>query len=435
MSSRQRRTAALLGIVVLGGVLVVTAGRLWPGLATRRGGSAGALQASGVIGVSEVIVAPSLGGKVGEVLVAEGDPVRQGQVLLRLDPALLDAQIAVAAARAALAEAALAQVQAGARPGLGAVAEAQLDQARAARQGAAQAFEDAKGMLAHPQELDLQVAVAEAQVEAEKFRLASASALKDAAETAKNLADYSSEVIRTWSLPAPAPKLPHELTTATWDWWKAWAGVSASRAAVQAAEEQLAYWREVRGNPQQLNARVEAAEAALEAADASMASAQAQLDGYRAGASAEQVSAARARVAQARAALKAQRAQRAELDLVAPMDGVVLEQDVRAGETVAPGAPLLALADLSTVRVTVYVAESQLGQVALGQSAAVAVDSFPGRWFEGQIERIADQPQFTPRNVATKEQRVNTVFAVDIRVDNADGVLKPGMAADVVVAR
>ena len=60
------------------------------------------------------------------------------------------------------------------------------------------------------------------------------------------------------------------------------------------------------------------------------------------------------------------------------------------------------------------------------------IDSFPGRVFAGAVTRIADQPEYTPRNVATKEERLNTFYAVKIRLDNEQGLLKPGMPADAV---
>ena len=60
------------------------------------------------------------------------------------------------------------------------------------------------------------------------------------------------------------------------------------------------------------------------------------------------------------------------------------------------------------------------------------VDSFPGRFFEGQVAHIAGRAEYTPRNVATKEERVNLVFAIEIRLPNDDRALKPGMPADAV---
>jgi len=81
---------------------------------------------------------------------------------------------------------------------------------------------------------------------------------------------------------------------------------------------------------------------------------------------------------------------------------------------------------------TVYVPETRLGEVWLDQMASVHVDSFPGWMFQGYVSHISDSAEFTPRNVATVEERQNLVFAVDIRISNEGGNLKPGMPADVV---
>ena len=96
-----------------------------------------------------------------------------------------------------------------------------------------------------------------------------------------------------------------------------------------------------------------------------------------------------------------------------------------------PGAALLELADLEHLTLTVYVPEDRYGQVALGEQVTVTVDSFPGQAFRGTVSRIADQAEFTPRNVQTVEGRTTTVFAVDLALDPSDGRLKPGMPADV----
>jgi len=81
--------------------------------------------------------------------------------------------------------------------------------------------------------------------------------------------------------------------------------------------------------------------------------------------------------------------------------------------------------------VTVYVPEDRYGQIQLGQTAQVSVDSFPGRAFEGQVRAIANQAEFTPRNSQTVEGRKDTVFAVRLSIANPDQALKPGMPADV----
>ena len=80
---------------------------------------------------------------------------------------------------------------------------------------------------------------------------------------------------------------------------------------------------------------------------------------------------------------------------------------------------------------TVYVPEAELGRVSLGQEAEVLVDAYD-QGFPGEVVHIASQAEFTPKNVQTQEERVHMVFAVKIRLDNPDQLLKPGMPADAV---
>lgn len=99
-----------------------------------------------------------------------------------------------------------------------------------------------------------------------------------------------------------------------------------------------------------------------------------------------------------------------------------------------PGAPLLTLADLTQVTLTVYVPEPDVDIVQVRQAVQVLVDSFPGEAFSGHISYISAEAEFTPKNVQTKAERVNTVFAVKITLDNNDQRLKPGMPADAILA-
>ena len=78
-----------------------------------------------------------------------------------------------------------------------------------------------------------------------------------------------------------------------------------------------------------------------------------------------------------------------------------------------------------------YLPEDTYGRVTLGQTAKVTVDSYPGAAFRGTVSHIADQAEFTPRNVQTVEGRRTTVYAIKLDVPNPDGRLKPGMPADV----
>ncbi len=116
-----------------------------------------------------------------------------------------------------------------------------------------------------------------------------------------------------------------------------------------------------------------------------------------------------------------------------PLNGVVLLRAADPGEITTAGGSLLVVADLSTVTLTVYISEVQYGQIYLGQTLPVSVDSFPGKVFPGTVTHIADEAEFTPRNAQTVQNRKNTVYAVKLTILNPDLDLKPGMPADVTL--
>jgi multidrug resistance efflux pump len=430
MKKRARRLFVLLAVALM----LVIAVRLvphWRRQASRQGQEDGSgWVASGVISAEEIRLSSSVGGHIAAVYATEGDRVGAGQALLALDASLLDAQLDAAEAQLRVAEAILRQAASGSRPGAIAIAEAQLAQARAGNQAALQGLTDAQALRDNPQELQLQIAVAGAQVEAAEYRLQSAIAAKDAAEVAKGAAAFVGTQIHDWRLPVPPPQIPDELRYATYEWWQAWAGVEAATASLEDAKAQLGYWLSVRANPQELDAQVAMSEATVAQAAAAVEAAQAQLDGYKAGATEEQLAVARSRVSQAQAALDTLSQRREEMVIIAPVTGTVLSRVAHAGEVAAPGGTLLTVADLAELKLTVYVAENQLGLVGLKQTVLVTVDAFPGQEFEGWVSHIADQAQYTPRNVATKQERATTVYGVDIVLPNAAGLLKPGMSAD-----
>jgi HlyD family secretion protein len=82
------------------------------------------------------------------------------------------------------------------------------------------------------------------------------------------------------------------------------------------------------------------------------------------------------------------------------------------------------------VVLTIYVPETQIGRVRVGQVADVYVDAYPEWAFRGEVVSIASQAEFTPRNIQTLEGRTTTVFAVRIKLPNPEHLLKPGMSAD-----
>lgn len=153
------------------------------------------------------------------------------------------------------------------------------------------------------------------------------------------------------------------------------------------------------------------------------------LAGYRG----ETVNAARAELELARAELAAALVDLEDLQARARFDGTVTREHAEPGETVAAGRPVLTVTDLAQAWVRVYIPEQDIGRVRLGAPATIRVDTFPDRGFDGRVTYVASEAEFTPKNVQTQEERVKLVFAVNVTADNPDGVLKPGMPADVYI--
>ncbi len=117
--------------------------------------------------------------------------------------------------------------------------------------------------------------------------------------------------------------------------------------------------------------------------------------------------------------------------LRSPITGVITRVPMHAGEVIAPGQTAAAVANLDELRLTAYVLERDLGHVQVGQQVTVTVDPFPDRVFQGVVTSTNPRAEFTPRNIQTQADRLNLVFGVQVRVDNPDRALKPGMPADV----
>lgn len=121
--------------------------------------------------------------------------------------------------------------------------------------------------------------------------------------------------------------------------------------------------------------------------------------------------------------------------ILAPSGGTVTLKGVEPGELVTVGSNLLRLTQLDTVKLTIYIAEGDLGKVRLGQKTEVQIDAYgKGRSFDGIVTYISPVAEFTPKNVQTKEERTKLVFGVKIEVQNRDGALKPGLPADAIIA-
>lgn len=116
-----------------------------------------------------------------------------------------------------------------------------------------------------------------------------------------------------------------------------------------------------------------------------------------------------------------------------PLKGTVIEKYAEAGEMAAAGKPLVKLADLSLMKLKVYVSGAQLGSVKIGEQCTVRVDDGKKGYqsFPGTISYISGKAEFTPKFIQTKEERVTLVYAVTIHVDN-DGTLKSGMPGEAI---
>ena len=134
------------------------------------------------------------------------------------------------------------------------------------------------------------------------------------------------------------------------------------------------------------------------------------------------MSATRARLALAEKAV-------ADCRVTAPMDGVVTTKSREEGEVISVGTPVVQLSRLDEVWLSVYVPESHLARVKLGQPARVKVDG-DKRFFEGLVTFISPEAEFTPRNVQTPDERAKLVYRVKITLKNPEGIFKPGMPAD-----
>jgi len=378
----------------------------------------GTIIASGFIEGEEVVVAPEASGRITETLVDRGDAVQAGDVLVRLDGAVLQSQRLEAEAGLAAARASLARVLAGARPEEIAAARAGLAQTQAGRDGAAQAVIHAQDAISNPLSLDAEINGAMTQVRLAEQNVAMAEASLAETELKHNLyAEQGGDVARTWYLQLQAAQ----------------AALTQAQAELEGAQQYLnALWA-IRANPLTLEAQLHTAEMQHCLAEAQVAAAQAALDELEAGPTEEEIAMAEAQVRQAEAAVRLIDAQIAQLTLTAPMDGIVTSRSGQTGETATAGAPLLTIANLDEVTLVIYIPENRVGQVRVGQEVEVRVDSFPERVFVGQMASIAGEAEFTPRNVQTQEERVYLVFAVKVRIPNPGHDLKPGMPADATI--
>lgn len=331
------------------------------------------IKATGTIEAEVTDLSPSIAGLIEGVAVEEGQEVKAGDLILQLGRDDLLAQRQRDAMNLAAAEANLANLESGPRPEEIAEARANLENLQAG---------------ARPEE----IAQAEAAV---KLALASA----DQAEADRLRAQ------QLYNAGALSEKELEDAITRQ----------ETSSASLESAQASLDL----------INAGTR--EGLIQAAEA-------RLNLLYAGNRSDVIDAAAASAEASRAVLQATDALVSDLRICAPADGTVLSVNYHKGEYVNPGTAVVSIADLEDLHLKVYIATDDLPCIRLGQEVRCRI-SGSEREFQGRVQHIASQGEYTPKSIQTEQERANVVFAVKIAVDNQDGMLKPGMPADVFIDR
>lgn len=148
------------------------------------------------------------------------------------------------------------------------------------------------------------------------------------------------------------------------------------------------------------------------------------------GAAEKEVETARAHVKAARSSVDLAHIRMNYTKLLAPFQGVITSRNIEVGEVVLPGQEVITLSDLSHVELKIFVDETEIGKVKVGQEADIKIDTFPDKVYRGRVSFISTEAEFTPKIIQTHKERVKLVYLVKISIPNPDLELKPGMPAD-----
>ena len=419
----------ILPVIVIGALIYVA-------FRTLNVADNGVLTASGSIEATIVNVSPELAGKVLGVDVEEGSLVTTNAPLFHLDPSLLTAQQAVAAAQVDSANAALAFAQIKYDQTLQAALSTQeLSRAKDWRLSAPDEFNQPAWYFEQAEQLT----AAQTEVDNAKKALDDVITNLDKVITDLHNAEYVNAEkklteARAAFLVAETVKVQSEyaaqgggLQDAAYDYY------NSTLDELNAAQKDFNGLTDTKAED-----NVQYARGQVVVAQQRYDSAYTRLLSLQTGAQSPAVISAQAALTQMQTAMKQAQAsfdsidtQIGKLDVFAVMDGVILTRNIEPGEFVQPGAVALTMADITDLTITVYVPEDRYGEVSLGKTATVSVDSFPGQTFTATVVHIADQAEFTPRNVQTVEGRSSTFYAIKLKVNDPDGKLKIGMPADV----
>jgi multidrug resistance efflux pump len=377
----------VLTAVLVVGLLAVAGGAAWLYGPFRNHHDV--LQLPGTVEVQDVHLGSKLGGRVLSVSVREGEHVQADQELVRFETPELDAQSEQLKARLQGAEADLLKAQRGPRPEEIAEAQAAWEAADARLLKMQHGWREEERRQAHNE--------------------------MDAAEAALVLAE--SEFARIDQL----YRTGGGATVSKADWDAARSARDQSRKRFNAAQ--------ARNDMLTNGSRPED----IAEATAELARAKAHFELLKHGTREEDKAIAAAQVAEIKGKLQEIEVNRREAVVRAPGPAVVEVLAVRKGDLVPPNQPVLRILRDDDQWVKVFVPETELGKVRLGQQVEVTNDAYPGRRFPGTVIQIAAVSEFTPRNVQSIDERRHQVFAVKVRVDNREGVFKSGMAAEVFI--
>ena len=338
---------------------------------------------SGFVEADEIRLGSRVGGRVACVHTEEGQAVRQGEVLVELEPFDLLELEQEAEAQLGAKQAEYDRLQAGFRAEEKAQAKARVGQLQAKLSQ----LENGP----RPQEKE-----------------AARNQLKVAESTLK-LAQQNNIRISGLFQKGAAPREQFDEATDK---------LHAAEAMVIVRQQELSLLEE--GTRKE---DIERARAELEEAQHALALTTA---GYRP----QDIAAAKAARDAAKAALDAIRTRKQELRIVAPVDGTVEAQELQPGDLTLPGAPVLSMIDNHRLWVRAYLPENRLN-VKLGQRLWITVDSYRDRPFAGEVTFLARQAEFTPSNIQTLEERSKQVFRIKVTLKEGFDVLRPGMSADV----
>lgn len=343
---------------------------------------------SGTVEARTISVGSRAGGRIKHVLVREGDHVKAGQPLLELEPADLPAQKLQAEGALAQMTATLEKLEKGARP-------EEIQQARARAETAS-------------------AALAQTRTGARREQILGARARLAAQEAALKKAELDAQRFRQLFARGAAARA--ELDTAE----TALAAAVAQRDALKQSLDELEH-----------GSRIEEVEQATARAAEARASEKLVLAGSRV----EDIKAAQGAVDAARGRLDAINTMIDELVIKAPRDCRVEALDLRPGDILMPNATAATLLEDDQLYVRIYVPETEIGHISVGQEVPITVDSFPGKSFRGRVEHINSVGEYSPRNLQTADERADQVFATRIGILDGRDQLRAGMAAFITVKK